>query len=121
MLSQNNLQTSTSSTGVVRRGRVPVRKTGSIKTQYESCKGKDIYKLNSEFQDKSHLGATEAIGPCIECAMNSASASNTDDSLEDIQQALETENRNRNISRNRYVNRKNQKQKNPLINLLKIN
>ena len=84
---------------------MPVRKTGSIKPQYESCKGKDIYKLNSEFQDKSHLGVTEAIGSCIECAMNSASASNTDDSLEDIQQALETENRNRNINRNRQVNR----------------
>ena len=85
-------QTTPSSTGTVRRGRMPVRKTGSIKPQYESCKGKDIYKLNSEFQDKSHLGATEAIGPCIECAMNSASTSNTDDSLEDIQQSLETEN-----------------------------
>ena len=109
LIAQNNSQKSTGSTGVVRRGRVPVRKTGSIKPQYESCKGKDIYKLNSEFQDKSHLGVTEAIGSCIECAMNSASASNTDDSLEDIQQALETENRNRNISRNRTEKTKTKK------------
>ena len=33
---QNNLQTSTSSTGVVRKGRMPVRKIGSIKPQYET-------------------------------------------------------------------------------------
>ena len=58
-LSQNNLQTSTSSTGVVRKGRMPVRKTDSIKPQYENCKGKDIYKLNSEFQDTSSQKKTE--------------------------------------------------------------
>ena len=80
LLSQNTPSpTSTSSPGVVRKGRIPVKKTGPIKPQYESCKGKDIYKLNSEFQDKSHLGATEAIGPCIECFMNPPSAASDTD------------------------------------------
>ena len=83
LLSQNNLQTSTSSTGVVRRGRVPVRKTGSIKPQYESCKGKNIYKLNSEFQDTSSEAETEATGPCIDCAVANA------DSLDGITQTLQ--------------------------------
>ncbi|MDE0118798.1 MAG: hypothetical protein OXM55_02170, partial [Bdellovibrionales bacterium] len=81
-------QANTNSTETVRRGRMPVRETGSIEPQYEQCKGKDIYKLNSEFQDTSDLGGTEATGPCMDCFIDAAS---NDDSINDIQQTLQTE------------------------------
>ena len=82
-----SIQINTSSIETVRSGRIPVRKTGSIKPQYEHCKGKDIYKLNSELQDTSPLTETEAKGPCIDCAF--ASDSNGG-SQNDIQQVLQT-------------------------------
>ncbi|MDE0518439.1 MAG: hypothetical protein OXH36_02630, partial [Bdellovibrionales bacterium] len=64
----------------------PVNKDSSIKPQYENCKGKDIYKLNSEFQDKASLKETEASGPCMECF--TATHSETD-SLDEIAETIE--------------------------------
>ncbi|MDE0119316.1 MAG: hypothetical protein OXM55_04825, partial [Bdellovibrionales bacterium] len=54
-----------------RRGSMSVRKSDPIKAQYENCKGKDIYKLNSQFQDKASLKETEASGPCMDCFIDS--------------------------------------------------
>ncbi|MDE0120036.1 MAG: hypothetical protein OXM55_08535, partial [Bdellovibrionales bacterium] len=77
-------QRTISSTGVIRRGRVPVKETGSIQPQYENCKGKDIYKLNSEFQDRSDQKKTEASGSCIDCFISAPA----DDSISDIENTI---------------------------------
>ena len=85
LVAKTNPQETPSSTGVVRKGRMLVRKTGTIKPQYENCKGKDIYKLNSQFQDTALQKETEAKGPCMDCFIASASKVG---SLDDIAQTL---------------------------------
>ena len=67
-------------------GRVRARNTNPIKPQYENCKGKDIYKLSSEFSNKASLKATEASGPCVDCV---AGSSSEEDSLDEIAETIE--------------------------------
>ena len=97
LLTAQNTQRSTSSTRTTRQDRAPVRKTGTIKPQYENCKGKDIYKLNSGFQDTALQKKTEAKGPCLDCAAASSTGPRVG-SFDDIAQTLQAENEQVSVS-----------------------
>ena len=78
--------------GVVRKGQVGIKRsrvleqTHFIQPQYEECKGKDIYKLNYQFQELSHEEEGEASSLCIDCLSESSSPN---DSLWEIKGYLQ--------------------------------
>ena len=90
----------------VRRGRVGFRKRPPIQPEYENCKGKDIYKLDSEIRGQSHEEETEASAPCVNCKPPpSADIS----SLQSIQQVIrKIEDQSKIKTKNPYGSFKNQ-------------
>ena len=56
-----------------------------IKPQYKNCKEKDIYKLNSQFQNQLSQVKMEATGSCIDCAIQAATSV---DALKDLEQIV---------------------------------
>ena len=87
LIAENNSSKELMSKGQVgiKRSRVSKKKQ-SIQAQYEECKGKDIYKLNSQFQELSHEEELEASILCIDCLSKS---STPNDSLNDTKRYLQ--------------------------------
>ena len=68
----------------IKRRRKRRKEQKNLKPQYQNCRGKNIYQLDSKMRKKASLSETEAKGPCIDCALQEQKNQN----IENLTQSL---------------------------------